>query len=115
MKQASCIEVQLPQAARIEWLLQEYPHLIAHPDLLKRKLQHLKSRYGREKINEWYSLIDTSQWHVLVGDLLAYHYDPTYCRSIGHCYNSVKQRLEIADLLNASVDALLDVLVSLEL
>ncbi len=114
MKQASCIEVQLPQAARIEQLLQEYPHLIAHPDLLKRKLQHLKARYGREKIDEWYSLIDTNQWHILVRDLLAYHYDPTYRRSIGHCYNSVKQRLEISDLSNDSVDALLDALVSLE-
>ena len=114
MKQASCVEVQLPQAGRIEWLLQQYPHLIAHPDLLKRKLDRFKSRYGREKINEWYSLIDASQWHALVGDLLAYHYDPTYSRSMGQSYKRVEQRLQITNLSNTSVDALLDTLVALD-
>ncbi|HEY9905107.1 MAG TPA: tRNA 2-selenouridine(34) synthase MnmH, partial [Candidatus Sericytochromatia bacterium] len=114
MKQASCVEVQLPQAGRIEWLLQQYPHLIAHPELLKRKLDRLKSRYGREKLNEWYSLIDASQWHALVGDLLAYHYDPTYSRSMGQSYERVEQRLQITNLSNTSVDALLDTLVALD-
>ena len=114
MKQASCVEVQLPQAGRIEWLLQQYPHLIAHPELLKRKLDRLKSRYGREKLNEWYSLIDAGQWHALVGDLLAYHYDPTYSRSMGQSYERVEQRLQITNLSNTSVDALLDTLVALD-
>jgi tRNA 2-selenouridine synthase len=106
MKQAKCIEIQLPQAARIEWLLQEYPHFITHPNLLKHKLEHLKPRYGREKINEWYSLIDGGQWHALVEDLLTHHYDPTYRRSISQCYHSVARQLQLADLSNASVDAL---------
>ncbi len=110
MKQASCVEVELPQAARIEWLLQEYPHLVTHPDLLKRKLEHLKSRYGREKLNEWYSLIDAEQWHALVGDLLEKHYDPAYRRSIGQCYHHVERKLQIVDLSDASVDFLLDAL-----
>jgi tRNA 2-selenouridine synthase len=114
MKQANCIEVQLPQAVRIEWLLQEYPHLVTHPDLLKRKLEYLKSRYGREKINEWYNLIDTSQWYALVEDLLLNHYDPTYSRSMGQSYVQVERKLQLADLADASVDALLDALVSWE-
>ncbi len=114
MKQASCVEVQLPQASRIEWLLQQYPHLIAHPELLKRKLDRLKSRYGREKINEWYSLIDAGQWHALVGDLLAYHYDPTYSRSMEQSFDRVEQRLQLTNLSNTSVEALLDTLVALD-
>lgn len=112
MKQASCVEVQLPQATRIEWLLQEYPHLVTHPDLLKRKLERLKSRYGWEKINEWYRLINAGQWHTLVGDLLTYHYDPTYTQSMGQCYYRVEQKLQIADLSDVNVDALLDTLVA---
>ncbi len=114
MKQAECIEVQLPQAARVEWLMQEYPHLVTHPDLLKRKLQPLKPRYGRKKINEWYSFIDTSQWHTLVGDLLENHYDPTYSQSMSHSYVHVEQKLQVANLSDASVDALVDTLVSQE-
>lgn len=108
MKQAGCIEVQLPHAARIEWLLQEYPHLVTHPDFLKRKLDYLISRYGREKINEWYSLIDSGQWHALIGDLLISHYDPAYNQSISKSYGCVKQTLKIADLSEASINTLLD-------
>jgi tRNA 2-selenouridine synthase len=112
MKQARCVEVQLPQAARVEWLLQEYPHFVTHPHLLKQKLGRLKARYGREKLNEWYSLIDAGQWHRLVGDLLTYHYDPAYRRSLGQSYMNVEQTLHIADLSDASLNALMD---SLEL
>jgi tRNA 2-selenouridine synthase len=108
MKQSKCVEVQLAQPARIEWLLQEYSHLVTHPDLLKQKLEGLKSRYGREKLNEWYSLIDGVQWHTLVGDLLTYHYDPAYRRSLGQSYVNVERKLQIADLSDASINALLD-------
>jgi len=112
MKQAGCVEVQLPQAARVEWLLQEYPHLATHPELLKGKLEYLKSRYGRKKINEWYHLIDNKQGHVLVGDLLENHYDPAYRQSMGKCYGRVERQLQIADLSETSVNALLDTLLS---
>jgi tRNA 2-selenouridine synthase len=112
IKQASCIEIELPQAARIENLLKEYPHLVTHPDLLKGKLERLKSRYGRKKSDEWYSLIDAGLWHALVGDLLSCHYDPAYRQSIGQCYHSIERQLQITDLSDASVNALLDALIS---
>ena len=110
MKQAKCFEIQLPQAARIEWLLQEYPHLVTHPELLKQKLERLKSRYGRQKMNDWYSLIDTGQGHTLVGDLLSCHYDPAYHRSIHQLYTHMERQHQMADLSVKSVNALLDVL-----
>ena len=113
IKQAKCFEVELPQAARVEWLLQQYPHLITHPDLLKHKLERLKSRYGWEKLNEWYCLIGAGQWHNLVEDLLWHHYDPAYTRSIGQCYTHIERKLQLIDLSDVSVDALLDTLVSL--
>ncbi|MBE9126911.1 MULTISPECIES: tRNA 2-selenouridine(34) synthase MnmH [unclassified Coleofasciculus] len=112
MKQTSCIEVQLSQVARIEWLLQDYSHFVTHPELLKRQLERLNSRYGKQKIAEWHGYIDAGQWHGLVGDLLTHHYDPAYRRSIEQCFNSLERKLEIADLSDASVDALLDVLSS---
>ncbi|NEP60815.1 MAG: tRNA 2-selenouridine(34) synthase MnmH [Symploca sp. SIO2G7] len=108
MKQAGCVEVQLSQAARVEWLLQEYPHLVTHPELLKGKLEYLKSRYGKKKINEWYRLIDMKQGHALVGDLLENHYDPAYQRSMGKLYNCIECQLPIADLSESSVEALVD-------
>ncbi len=108
IKQASCVEIQLPYSARVQLLLQQYPHLITHPDVLKAKLQALKSRYGRQKLNQWYQLIDTGQWENLVKDLLESHYDPTYTQSMRRDFKSVADVLSIPDLSTRSIDRLLD-------
>jgi tRNA 2-selenouridine synthase len=106
MKQARCVEIQLPTAVRVEWLLHEYPHLISHPELLKPKIERLKSRYGSEKIRDWYSLIDAGKWHSLVADLLTTHYDPAYSRSTTQCYTQVERRLSLTNLANSQLEAL---------
>jgi tRNA 2-selenouridine synthase len=82
MKRSRCIEIQIPQAARVEWLLQEYPHLVNCPELLKSKLSILKHRYGKEKVAFWYRLIDEGNYKNLVRDLLEIHYDPASRHSI---------------------------------
>lgn len=110
MKQASCVEVQLPLSSRVQFLLQEYPHLVTHPDVLKAKLQLLKFRYGREKINQWYQLIDTKQWEKFVQDVLQSHYDPTYTQSMERDFTRVKRSLSLPDLSDASIDKLVTAL-----
>lgn len=113
MKQASCVEVQVPLEARTQWLLQQYPHFKTHPEILKAKLQHLKSRHGREKIHEWYHLIDAGQWKSLVNDLLVSHYDPTYTQSMHRYFSQVEKVLPLADLSDTSVNELLESLYNL--
>lgn len=110
MKQANCVEVQLPIKARVEWLLQEYPHLVNHPDVLKSKLALLKSRYGKKKIEQWYELIDERQWQILVGDLLLNHYDPSYYHSMSKTFQGGKKELPIPDFSVKSVDDALNIL-----
>ena len=99
MKQASCVQVQLPKQQRIELLLQQYPHLVAYPETLKEKLEGLKSRYGREKLKHWYDWIDRGEWKAFVEDLLEYHYDPGYYRSMNKTYKQVELELPIADFI----------------
>ncbi len=111
MKQASCVEIQLPISSRVQFLLQEYPHLVTHSDVLKAKLEKLKSRYGRQKLNEWYLLIDTGQGETLVKDLLERHYDPTYTQSIKRDFIRLERGLSLPDLSEASVDQLVSSLV----
>ncbi|OUL20114.1 tRNA 2-selenouridine(34) synthase MnmH [Nostoc sp. RF31YmG] len=108
MRQASCVEIQLPIAARVQFLLQEYTHLVAHPDILKQKLEKLKYRCGWEKLSQWYQFIDTGAWETLVQDLLDCYYDPIYKRSIKSYFNKAERVLHIADLSDSSIDALLD-------
>jgi len=110
MKQANCVEVQLPLQARVEWLLQEYPHLVNYPEVLKSKLALLKFRYGKKKIEQWYELIDKKQWQILVRDLLVSHYDPSYHHSISKTFQGVKKELAISDFSVKSINDALEIL-----
>ena len=107
MKQASCVEIQLPIAARVNFLLQEYPHLVTHQDVLKAKLELLKSRHGRQKLNEWYQMIDAGRWEAFVKDLLECHYDPTYSQSMHRDFTRVERSLSLPDLSDSSIETFL--------
>jgi tRNA 2-selenouridine synthase len=108
MKQACCIEIQLPITARIKFLLQKYSHFVEYPDILKAKLEKLKYRYGWEKLNQWYQLIDAEKWELFIRDILYNHYDPTYRKSIQRHFSNIKQVRYLYDLSNKSINALLD-------
>jgi len=108
MKQASCIEIQLPLDARVKFLLAAYPHLVDNPEILKAKLQLLKPRYGKDKINQWEQLIDKGLWNEFVRDLLQFHYDPSYSQSIERDFAKVEQTLNIEELSDRTIEKLLD-------
>ncbi len=112
MKQASCVEIQLPLAARVQFLLQEYPHLVTYTNVLKAKLELLKSRYGRDKLNQWYQLIDAGQWKIFVQDVLQSHYDPSYTQSMQRDFTKVEKVLSLPDLSDASINKLINSLMS---
>ncbi len=97
-------------SARVQFLLQQYSHLVTYPNVLKAKLQLLKSRYGREKLNEWYQLIDAGQWETFVQNVLQCHYDPTYTQSMGRDFTKVERVLSLPDLSDASIDQLVNLL-----
>ncbi|MBD2193946.1 MULTISPECIES: tRNA 2-selenouridine(34) synthase MnmH [Calothrix] len=111
MRESSCVEIQLPLAARVDFLLQEYSHLISSPEILKRKLEKLKYRCGWEKLIQWYQLIDVGAWEVLVQDLLKSYYDPIYNHSIGSYFHKADRVLNIPDLSDRSIANLLDSLI----
>jgi tRNA 2-selenouridine synthase len=104
MKQASCVEIRIPIAARVHFLLQEYPYLMDNPTLLKLKLEKLKSSCGWDKLIEWYQLIDAGKWEEFVQDILYCHYDPTYLQSMKRYFTKVELLLSIRDLSDSSID-----------
>ncbi|MBV6622076.1 MAG: tRNA 2-selenouridine(34) synthase MnmH [Rivularia sp. (in: Bacteria)] len=108
MKQSSCVEIQLPLDARIEYLLAEYPHLINNPEILKAKLEKLKSNCGWKKISQWYRMIDNQDWTLFVKDILQSHYDPTYRKSMQLNFNQVEKVVCLNDLSSSSIDNCLD-------
>ena len=112
MKQATCIEIQLPLDSRVEFLLQEYPYLKNNPYFLKAKLERLKSRYGKQKLNYWYQLIDNNQWKDFIKDLLLYHYDPTYSQSMEKDFTNVEKVLSLPDISVTSINRTLSTLMT---
>ncbi len=108
MKLANCVEIQLPMAERVQFLLQEYPHLVIYPEILKAKLEKLKFRCGKHKLNLWNQWIDSEKWDVFVQDILQSHYDPTYSQSKERNFSSTEQVISIPDLSNSSIQNLLD-------
>ncbi|MEC4986724.1 MAG: tRNA 2-selenouridine(34) synthase MnmH, partial [Oscillatoria sp. PMC 1076.18] len=108
MKQASCVEIKVPLGIRRDWLLEKYSHLVENPDFLKSKLIKLKSRYGSQRIQYWKDLINSQEWHSLVEDLLAIHYDPGYHRSLSRSYYPrLAKTVEVADLSAKNIDKIL--------
>lgn len=108
MKLASCVEIQLPMAERVKFLLEEYPHLVTYPEILKAKLEKLKFRCGKNQLNLWNQLIDTEKWDAFVQDILQSHYDPTYSQSRQRNFTPTEQVISIPDLSHSSIQNLLN-------
>jgi len=113
MKQASCVEIALPVAERVEWLLQQYPHWRDNPQALKHKLSSLKAQHGRQRVARWHHLVDTGQLRTLVRELLECHYDPAYRRSMERTFaGRVELSLPLPDRSAGSIARALDALVA---
>ncbi|MEP7182602.1 MAG: tRNA 2-selenouridine(34) synthase MnmH [Betaproteobacteria bacterium] len=102
MRSASCIRVDTPQPLRVELLKDEYAHFLADHALLSRRLAPLVELHGRQTIDRWSAAAAAGDWDMLVAELLARHYDPTYSRSIA------KNFPRIADAVVATPAAVSD-------
>jgi len=86
MRGATCIELRLPDAARLRLLRDEYAHYEADIASLLQQLDCLTPLHGREHVAEWKRLAAEGNWDDLVARLLGEHYDPAYRRSIDRNY-----------------------------
>lgn len=81
LRHGARIQVDVPLAARVAFLLQDYDFLVQDPALLHTELNRLRALYPRETLAQWNALIEAGQFAVLVRQLLETHYDPLYQRS----------------------------------
>ncbi len=99
MKTAPRISVSAPLVARAEYLVRAYDDILADQDLLIAKLQKLTPYQGRERVANWKSLVTEGKMKELAGQLMQFHYDPSYLRSrTRHAANTMAQvKLESFD------------------
>jgi len=82
MRAAECRHLQLPVAARVRLLREEYLHFERDPDALCRQLACLIPQHGHACVSAWQLLARAARWDELVENLLVEHYDPAYRRSL---------------------------------
>jgi tRNA 2-selenouridine synthase len=99
LRAAPCVEVQMPVAARVRFLLHDYAHFVADVERFCERLEALREVRGAAVVERWQAQARSGQLAAVVGELLALHYDPVYERSM--------QR-HFAQLANATALALED-------
>jgi tRNA 2-selenouridine synthase len=81
MREAPRVEISAPLAARATYLTKAYADIIAEPDRLARRLQHLRAHRGHEIVDGWLTLLQDRSFEDLATALMAQHYDPAYSKS----------------------------------
>ena len=81
MRGAKSLQITAPVEARVEYLVEDYQHVIAEPGRLEPLLGWVTSRIGHEAVEVWRDHMDRGDWSGFVSCVLKDHYDPAYDRS----------------------------------
>ncbi len=104
MRASECLTLEADLPVRIALLKAEYQHFLADGSALARQLDKLTRLQGHTRIAHWKQLARAGAWDELVGELLLYHYDPAYGRSLGRNYAAATQG-EVFRLAAATAEA----------
>ncbi len=81
MRAAPVVEVQVPHAARLDYLLRDYAYLGERPQWLADQLAPLKPLHGNTTIAAWQAMAMAGELPQLFSELALQHYDPSYAKS----------------------------------
>jgi tRNA 2-selenouridine synthase len=82
LRAATVLQVHMPLAARVAFLLQDYEHFVQDAESLCTRLDALVDLRGRATVQRWQAQARGGQWADMVGNLLTQHYDPSYLKSM---------------------------------
>ena len=82
MRSSNCVRLELPVAARVALLMQDYDFFVEDIAAFCQRLDALRALRGHEVIDAWQEAARTGQLERVVRELLTDHYDPVYVASI---------------------------------
>lgn len=82
LRAAPCVQVQMPLAARVAFLLDDYAHFVHDAEAFCARLAALREHRGAAVVERWQQQARTGCFAAVVEELLAQHYDPIYERSM---------------------------------
>lgn len=100
LRASPCVQVQMPVASRVQFLLHDYAHFVNDVEAFCDRLQALREVRGAATVERWVEQARAGQVQQVVQDLLVEHYDPVYTRSMGRNFSQLAQA-EVADLPDA--------------
>lgn len=108
MRASSCVRLEVPLAARVQLLIEDYAHFLHDSSLINNQLSHLVALRGNDTVLAWQTLANQHAWDELVATLLEQHYDPAYFRSLSNNYPTEASDLSFSttDLSNAALHLL---------
>ena len=106
MQGARALTIEAPLSARVEFLVDDYAHVIAEPGRLDPLMEWIKGRIGHETRDAWLASIAAGDWRGFVGQVLEGHYDPAYDRSSSRRAFEDVGRLEAERLDDANIKAM---------
>lgn len=110
---AQVLRVEMPDAARLRLLLDDYQAITTDVPRLCGLLDGLLDLRGRETVQRWQAMAQAGDWAGLVDAMMREHYDPLYLRSMDRHYAGFAQAAAVpladggADTLAAAARALL--------
>lgn len=105
MLAAPRIELTAPAEARVGYLIEAYPEMIADRERLDAALTRLEVYPGRKQLAAWRLLADAGQFHDLVREVVERHYDPSYLRSAKRDAQRRLATVSVASLTEMDRDA----------
>ena len=105
MRSSPCLRLEVPFAARVQLLTEDYVHFLHDPQTINRQLGYLAPLRGNDTVAAWQALASERSWDQLVAALLEQHYDPAYLKSLSKNYAAVagEQTYGAADLSAAGL------------
>jgi len=103
MHDSECLQLEVPLAARVEFLKRDYDFYLSEPERLVTQLGFLRNVHGKAQLEAWAAMARGGDFDALVGELLTSHYDPLYLRSQGKHYTQAVQPLTVPALDDATL------------
>jgi tRNA 2-selenouridine synthase len=107
LRAATCIQIDMPLAARVDFLLVDYAHFVTDTESLCDRLDALRELRGKAVITRWQEQARAGDLAPVVQELLTEHYDPVYLRSMQRNFKHFDHALPLAlaDGLPATLQA----------
>lgn len=90
-----CIWIQMPEAVRVQLLLQDYGHFGTTPEAFCQALNGLVELRGHARVQAWQEQARSGDWAGVFAALMREHYDPGYERSLRGHFPALAQALTL--------------------